>query len=276
LENILLLPSHTWQAIEVGDREKAMRIKRRKGKRPQDYSRVILPLVTGAGSSAHWILVVMNFKADRLEVYDSFHHDYPKVVEKIQAFLESDGKKLSNVFYSKAVPKQDDGYNCGMYAIAFARAVMRNRPFPDSYDTAKHDTADVLSTIEKDIQKYADKLNSFRTDTFDSSKYRSKITEREKQSAIRTLAKSKRKVKKHEEHKAKKEAKKKAKIEAKAEAERLAKEAEEGRIEKLKELGRTKMQQILNRPKPVPKSEPELPKSIITWKTPQKRNRKRK
>jgi hypothetical protein len=153
---------------------------------------------------------------------------------------------------------------------------MKHEPLPQSYDTAVNKNKDVLALLQKERQRLEDKLEKWRTQPFPGHKYRNSEEHRTEQKAIRGFAKVKRKVKKHEEHKAKKEAKKKAKAEAKAEAERIAKEAEEARIEKLKEFGRAKMEQILNRPKPVPKPEPEPQKSSI-WKVPpKKRARKRK
>jgi hypothetical protein len=83
---------------------------------------------------------------------------------------EPDPKFCRKVEY-KTVPKQTDGYNCGMYVIAFARAIMRGDPLPDSYDRAINSSKDVIATIAARRQKYFKKHSAYETDQFDATKF---------------------------------------------------------------------------------------------------------
>jgi hypothetical protein len=113
-ENILLVPSSFWQAVADADEDPEFKrlagFKFWKGKRPQDYSKVLFPFI----DFGHWVLVVMNFESaeGELEMYDSRNQIVPTqayhgIRESIEAFLKvangADGK-LCKKFTVKAVP----------------------------------------------------------------------------------------------------------------------------------------------------------------------------
>jgi hypothetical protein len=101
----------------------------------------------------------MNFESadGELEMYDSRNHidpanPYRVIRECIESFLKvanGNDRKLCKKFTVKDVPRQSDSYNCGLYVIAFTRAIMKHEPLPQSYDTVKNKNDDILQISRK-------------------------------------------------------------------------------------------------------------------------------
>jgi hypothetical protein len=179
-ENILLVPSTFWQAIgkvDISEDElkRFARYKFWKGKRPQDYSKVLLPFV----DKGHWILAVLNFQKDQLEIYDSkFKGEkyYWSIRRAFTNFLKvangPGGKVCDTFFLDKDVPTQSDGLNCGMYVIAFGRSIMKHTPFPETYNSALNSTKDVQRQLTIDRGHIVRKLLKYQGSKFPGHKYK--------------------------------------------------------------------------------------------------------
>jgi hypothetical protein len=255
-ENIMVIPSTFWQAIgrlnvDPAELKRYAKYKFWKGQAPQDYSKVLIPFV----DAGHWVLAVMNFEKDRLEIYDSkFKAEsyYWSIRRSFKNFLKvangDSGKLCDTFFLDTKVPHQSDGHSCGLYVIAFARSIMKHTPFPQTYDSAMNSTKDLEKVLRADRVHLVAKLQKYRTQKFRGHKY----TGSQKDIADKAAAKAQRKQEKARK-KAEEEAKKKEE-EAKKKEEADAKQAQ------VREDGKKKMFEVMKTRQwktPAPEPEPE-------------------
>jgi len=82
----------------------------------------------------HWVLMVINMRERRLELFDSYGGSGAGYFELVRRFLVDDhrdqlGQEIdlsgwTNVVWT--VPQQDNDFDCGVFMCAFASAVVRN------------------------------------------------------------------------------------------------------------------------------------------------------
>uniref|UniRef100_A0A671RNL3 Ubiquitin-like protease family profile domain-containing protein n=1 Tax=Sinocyclocheilus anshuiensis TaxID=1608454 RepID=A0A671RNL3_9TELE len=101
---------------------------------------VIIPFNTDiSGSGCHWVLATANFREREISVFNSIHslktlkHVAPTLM-KIIAYiftsatenLQASDWKISDVVNT---PQQDNGYDCGVFVVVNACAIIDNTPF---------------------------------------------------------------------------------------------------------------------------------------------------
>jgi hypothetical protein len=166
-DNILLLNSSFWYTLKAGKFESARNASVWKGRSPDSFDKIYLPLVLDARNDPHWILAVWDFRSNVVEIYDSFHAT--KSAEQVQPvihdFLESMDceKTLPKYVLNKETPTQSDAYNCGFYVIAVTKSMFNHKPLPKKYD---YRSPQALMKIGAGRRKLAKKLKSWKTNTF--------------------------------------------------------------------------------------------------------------
>ncbi|KAI8324382.1 Senp1 covalent complex with sumo-2 [Martensiomyces pterosporus] len=86
----------------------------------------------------HWCCAVVSFKAKAITYYDSLLGDNHKCLRLLMDYLHSECKdKLGSAFDDSAwtmkcdkdIPRQQNGYDCGIFAATFAEYASRDAPF---------------------------------------------------------------------------------------------------------------------------------------------------
>ncbi|KAJ1980369.1 SUMO1 sentrin specific peptidase 1 [Dimargaris verticillata] len=95
---------------------------------------VILPIHL----PAHWTCAVINFTRKRIEYYDSMLMDNPTLFATLREYLQAEhlDKKQADFDLSgwtdwcpKDIPRQYNGFDCGVFACIFAEFASREEPF---------------------------------------------------------------------------------------------------------------------------------------------------
>ncbi|KAJ2156019.1 hypothetical protein GGF46_005463 [Coemansia sp. RSA 552] len=95
---------------------------------------VIVPVHLGV----HWCCAVVDFRSKQISYYDALHGDNQECLETLMDYLCEESKdKLKQEFDTqgwvlacdKQIPRQGNGYDCGLFAIMFAEHCSRDAPF---------------------------------------------------------------------------------------------------------------------------------------------------
>jgi len=96
--------------------------------------KVIFPIHLGN----HWCLAVVNFQDKRFEYYDSLGNDNPLCLQLLRQYLKDEHKSKKNKDFEvsdwteyspKSIPRQRNGYDCGIFMCRYAECVSRRKEF---------------------------------------------------------------------------------------------------------------------------------------------------
>lgn len=105
----------------------------------------------------HWILAVVDMKQRKICTYDSLCATESVYIDILQRFL-SDERKMENgeeIYWriesnSRRVPRQDNGYDCGVFLLAFSYLLMNNMSINS---VSQKDMPDIRQRIVFSISK---------------------------------------------------------------------------------------------------------------------------
>ncbi|KAJ1721355.1 hypothetical protein LPJ53_004108 [Coemansia erecta] len=92
---------------------------------------VIIPVHLGV----HWCCAVVDFRSKRITYYDALLGDNDECLELLMEYLRSESQDKLGVefddsqwtmFCDKNIPRQRNGYDCGVFAITFAEYITRD------------------------------------------------------------------------------------------------------------------------------------------------------
>ncbi|KAJ1663018.1 SUMO1 sentrin specific peptidase 1 [Coemansia sp. RSA 1646] len=95
---------------------------------------VIVPVHLGV----HWCCAVIDFRHKTIRYYDALHGSNQEALDLLLGYLREESRdKLGTEFddsewtaaCDKEIPRQLNGYDCGIFAITFAEYVARDAPF---------------------------------------------------------------------------------------------------------------------------------------------------
>ena len=106
-----------------------------------NYGKILFPLNI---ENVHWALVVVYLNLQQIHYYDSMNHSGAKFLDIVFKWLtdEMQHKQLSiNIIDWKLldtsditfVPKQSNGFDCGIYTIVAADFICNDRPLQNGY-----------------------------------------------------------------------------------------------------------------------------------------------
>ncbi|PIA17144.1 cysteine proteinase [Coemansia reversa NRRL 1564] len=104
-----------------------------------DQDLLIVPVHLGV----HWCCAVVDFRCKSIVYYDALLGDNPKCLRLLMNYLHEESKdKQGNDFNEdgwsmkceKEIPRQHNGYDCGVFAIMFAEYLSRDAPLSFSQD----------------------------------------------------------------------------------------------------------------------------------------------
>jgi hypothetical protein len=112
----------------------------------------------------HWCLAIINFAARRFEYYDSFGHDNEPCLNRLRRYVadEHQDKKKEPLagldewtdHVPKNIPRQTNGYDCGVFMLEFARhAMLRvdNASADAQFPFAQRDMLDIRNRIALEL-----------------------------------------------------------------------------------------------------------------------------
>ena len=92
-----------------------------------DCEKIIIPVNQ---SNVHWVLAVIDLKNKRFEYFDSLYGEDDACLDFLSQYLMDEFKNKRNEerpdilewpkVYQKSIPKQVNGYDCGVFLILFA------------------------------------------------------------------------------------------------------------------------------------------------------------
>ncbi|KAK9719863.1 hypothetical protein K7432_004520 [Basidiobolus ranarum] len=94
---------------------------------------VIVPIHLGA----HWCCAIINIKLKRIEYYDPLLSNNPQCLKALQAYLNDEAKSKKELvldssewtsYTPKDIPRQENGYDCGVFSCQYAEYISRNSP----------------------------------------------------------------------------------------------------------------------------------------------------
>ncbi|ORX79617.1 cysteine proteinase [Basidiobolus meristosporus CBS 931.73] len=94
---------------------------------------VIIPVHLGV----HWCCAIINMKSKRFEYYDPLLSSNPRCLKALRSYLheEAESKKVDvdlsgwTNYTPKDIPRQENGYDCGVFSCQYAEYASRNSPF---------------------------------------------------------------------------------------------------------------------------------------------------
>jgi Ulp1 family protease len=115
------------------------------------YDHFIIPICFGH----HWISAVFNFVDGQLWILDSFHGEFRDVAKLLNGFLEFLGETPLSEIYPN-VPRQTNGWDCGVFVMQFARCIFRGVPW-DSFSQAEMPRirTEILKELKEAMNKSA-------------------------------------------------------------------------------------------------------------------------
>lgn len=90
-----------------------------KGQPINKYDLFFIPICSGY----HWILAVIDFISNEIQIYDSLHGQYSSIVKTLNGFLRFQGLDTLHSYYPM-VPTQRNGYDCGVFVMEFGRCLL--------------------------------------------------------------------------------------------------------------------------------------------------------
>jgi hypothetical protein len=97
--------------------------------------KILIPVSLGN----HWCLAVINFALKRFEYYDSLGSPNEECIKALRQYLDDEFKNKKGPqgfdcsswtnFQPKKIPRQHNGYDCGVFALSYANCLSRNVPF---------------------------------------------------------------------------------------------------------------------------------------------------
>ena len=129
--------------------------------------------------NAHWFLIVLDLKNYQLHSFDalgSMESKHDETLEKLRhirdnyfyPLFESEGKSVPNislnVWLPPTIPEQKDGYNCGVWLLAFAKAIFFER---ENFDFQSEDMDPFRDILVEEIntQQITKKIRQTDQDT---------------------------------------------------------------------------------------------------------------
>ena len=88
-----------------------------------EMKQILFPTHVGGN---HWVLAVINFEQQRLELFDSLGGEYPNVITAMEKFTFREAKRLDQPPLTwtrkahKRIPHQNNGSDCGVFVCVYA------------------------------------------------------------------------------------------------------------------------------------------------------------
>ena len=122
-----------------------------KGKKLASFDKFLIPMVVG---EYHWVLIVIekrekvqNHESVTVKAYDSLKGGRGpdmKQLNKIMEFLKWQGT-LPRFDIARDIPKQNNGYDCGVFVMEYARCILLDQP---------------MSFKQKDMKKIRERIKA--------------------------------------------------------------------------------------------------------------------
>lgn len=151
-ENIMIFNTYFYQTLETmqktqWDKVKLQRILRRAGlDKITAKAYLILPVNL---NQMHWVVASINNSAKVIEFYDSMDgSSMEKVCGLLEILLETLGIEAYD-WESIATPRQDNGYDCGLFAIKTIQALAKNENFQFNGGDMKYYRKIMLAEIKE-------------------------------------------------------------------------------------------------------------------------------
>ncbi|XP_043288814.1 sentrin-specific protease 1-like [Venturia canescens] len=96
------------------------------------YERVLIPVHLGN----HWCLAIINIKSKSIIYYDSFNGRNQRYLETLLAYLDAEAKEKEEISFDKSewivamkkdIPRQQNGYDCGVFICQYAKYEVAKR-----------------------------------------------------------------------------------------------------------------------------------------------------
>ena len=109
---------------------------------------IYFPLTT---FNSHWILMRIDTRSKTIDVYDSYHKtDYDEYINIVKRFLSKVNGDYKHVYHNE-VPKQTDGYNCGMFTLKNIECLVFNN---GKYDYKQKDLNGLRKVFKQKVLDY--------------------------------------------------------------------------------------------------------------------------
>lgn len=116
------------------DRQKGERMMKKIAQNPFDCDIVLIPIHV---ESNHWAMVAIYIHQHVIAYYDSLPNDGKLVLGVIEAFMEDEAKRRDSAHKNigwvtqnrDLVPHQENGFDCGMFALMFADKIASHQVF---------------------------------------------------------------------------------------------------------------------------------------------------
>ncbi|KAJ1738249.1 SUMO1 sentrin specific peptidase 1 [Coemansia sp. RSA 989] len=100
---------------------------------------VVIPVHLGV----HWCCAIIDFRSKHIAYYDALLGDNSKCLQLLMDYLKEESRDKCNQEFDdsgwtmtcdKQIPRQRNGYDCGVFAVMFAEYAARDAPFRFSQD----------------------------------------------------------------------------------------------------------------------------------------------
>jgi len=121
------------------------------------FPKIIIPI----HKSFHWYLIVVNNPGQSIDIYDSIKHDF-NYYSLASAYISSCWNINYKINIVPNIPKQSNGYDCGVYVLRFAEALLNNPKDLHSAAINPHSISNYRAIIKQNLNKSRDKTNFAR------------------------------------------------------------------------------------------------------------------
>jgi len=121
------------------------------------FPKVLIPIHV----SFHWYLVMVNNSSQSMDIYDSIQHDF-EYYSLASGYISSCFNVNYKIKIMPNIPKQKNGYDCGVYALRFAEALLNNPTDLNSRTINPHSISNYRAIIKQNLNKARDKSNFAR------------------------------------------------------------------------------------------------------------------
>lgn len=132
----------------VGEDENLNKFIEETKKEIKEKKYIYFPLTT---FNSHWILMRIDTRSKTIDVYDSYHKtDYDEYINIVKRFLSKVNGDYKHVYHNE-VPKQTDGYNCGMFTLKNIECLVFNN---GKYDYKQKDLNGLRKVFKQKVLDY--------------------------------------------------------------------------------------------------------------------------
>lgn len=129
--------------LERGEFDEALNWEGIRGEKINIYDKFLIPIHAGM----HWIIACCDFKNNELDLLDSFGNSYTRMTDLINTFLEFQGITPLPVKHPQ-VPRQYNGYDCGVFLLSNARCILLNNGV---FDYTQADIPNIRKRIKSEL-----------------------------------------------------------------------------------------------------------------------------